>query len=173
MKDVKDEPVRQKILQKIERGVFLPKILHSDNGLFPHQVNEDELVKIVKNMVEVHPETEEIADKILSVFRFRIPYYVGPLTGKNSWVVRGSEKITPWNFDEVVDKAKSNENFMRRMTNKCSYLHGEDVLPQCSITYQKFNVLNQLNKLQINDTPISVEAKNLSRSLFAKEESDG
>lgn len=159
LKDVKEESVRQEILQKIERGVFLPKILHSDNGLFPHQVNEDELVKIVKNMVEVHPETEEIADKILSVFRFRIPYYVGPLTGKNSWVVRGSEKITPWNFDEVVDKAKSNENFMRRMTNKCSYLHGEDVLPQCSITYQKFNVLNQLNKLQINDTPISVELK--------------
>lgn len=169
LKDVKDEETRRDILQKIDRGAFLPKILHSDNGLFPHQVNEDELIKIVENMVKVHPETQEIFDKILSVFRFRIPYYVGPLTGKNSWVVRGSEKITPWNFDKVVDRAKSNEEFMRRMTNKCSYLHGEDVLPQCSIIYQKYNVLNQLNKLRINDVPISVELKQrIYRNLFLK-----
>lgn len=169
LKDVKDEEMRRDILEKIDRGVFLPKILHSDNGLFPHQVNEDELVKIVGNMVKVHPETEEIADKILSVFRFKIPYYVGPLTGKNSWAVRGSEKITPWNLDEVVDKAKSNENFMRRMTNKCSYLHGEDVLPQCSMIYQKFNVLNQLNKLRINDVPISVDLKQkIFQELFLR-----
>lgn len=169
LKDVKDVDTRDDILRKIERGVFLPKILHSDNGLFPHQVNEDELIKIVENMVKVHPETEEIADKILSVFRFRIPYYVGPLAGKNSWVVRGSGKITPWNFDEIVDKAQSNENFMRRMTNKCSYLHGEDVLPQCSIIYQKYNVLNQLNKLRINDVPVSVDLKQrIYRNLFLK-----
>lgn len=156
---VKDEQLKQEILQKIDCGAFLPKILHSDNGLFPHQVNEDELKKIVENMVKAHPETSEIAQKILQVFLFRIPYYVGPLTGKNSWVVRSGEKITPWNFDEVVDKAQSNEKFMRRMTNKCTYLHGEDVLPQCSIIYQKFDVLNQINKLRINDVPLSVALK--------------
>ena len=70
-----------------------------------------------------------------------------------------SLSITPWNFDAAVDRAQSNENFMRRMTNKCTYLHGEDVLPQASVFYQKFNVLNQLNKLKINDKPISVELK--------------
>lgn len=159
IENVTDTEIRDDILSKINSGTFLPKILHSDNGLFPHQVNQQELEKIVENMVKVHPETHEIADKILKVFLFKIPYYVGPLTGKNSWAVRTDEKITPWNFDTVVDKAQSNENFMRRMTNKCTYLRGEDVLPQASVFYQKFNVLNQLNKLKINDTPISVELK--------------
>lgn len=159
LKDIKDEAQKQYILQRIEAGDFLPKILHSDNGLFPHQINLDELKAIVANMVRVHPETEDIAQKIIKVFLYKIPYYVGPLTGKNSWVVRTNEKITPWNFDEVVDKAASNEKFMRRMTNKCTYLHGEDVLPKCSLIYQKFDVLNQLNKLKINDKPITVLLK--------------
>ena len=55
-----------------------------------------------------YPETAEFADKILPLFLFRIPYYVGPLTGKRAWVKRKNVKITPWNFDEAVDKAASN-----------------------------------------------------------------
>ena len=165
--NVKDELARDEIIKELDNGTFLPKILHSDNGLFPRQINEAELNKIVANMVKNHPETAAFADKIVKLFEFRIPYYVGPLTGdksgdgsKNkSWVVRTDEKITPWNFDEVVDKAKSNEEFMRRMTNKCTYLCGEDVLPKASIMYQRFDTLNQLNKLKINDRPISVELK--------------
>lgn len=165
--NVKDELARDEIIKELDNGTFLPKILHSDNGLFPRQINEAELNKIVANMVKNHPETAAFADKIVKLFEFRIPYYVGPLTGdksgdgsKNkSWVVRTDEKITPWNFDEVVDKAKSNEEFMRRMTNKCTYLRGEDVLPKASIMYQKFDTLNQLNKLKINDRPITVELK--------------
>ena len=165
--NVKDELARDEIIKELDNGTFLPKILHSDNGLFPRQINEAELNKIVANMVKNHPETAAFADKIVKLFEFRIPYYVGPLTGdksgdgsKNkSWVVRTDEKITPWNFDEVADKAKSNEEFMRRMTNKCTYLRGEDVLPKASIMYQKFDTLNQLNKLKINDRPITVELK--------------
>ena len=158
--DLYDCQEKQVILQEIEEGIFLPKILHADNGLFPHQVNEDELNKIVANMIKNCPQTQGIADKILSVFTFRIPYYVGPLTGKNSWAVRDySQKITPWNFTEVVDGAQSNEEFMRRLTNKCTYLHGENVLPKASVCYQKFNVLNQINKLKINEIPITEEFK--------------
>lgn len=172
--NVKDELARDEIIKELDNGTFLPKILHSDNGLFPRQINEAELNKIVANMVKNHPETAAFADKIVKLFEFRIPYYVGPLTGdksgdgsKNkSWVVRTDEKITAENFDRVfadengiVDKAKSNEEFMRRMTNKCTYLRGEDVLPKASIMYQKFDTLNQLNKLKINDRPISVELK--------------
>lgn len=157
---VNAEETKEKILSEIEAKTFLPKILHADNGLFPHQVNEDELNKILTNMVTMHPETECIKDKIKKIFLYRIPYFVGPLAGANGWAVRKAEgKITPWNFDEIVDKAQSNENFMRRMTNKCSYLYGEDVLPKASIIYQKYNVLNQINKLKINDEPISVALK--------------
>lgn len=161
MSDIQDVETKEKILAEIEAESFLPKILHADNGLFPHQVNEDELQKIVANMVRNCPETADMSKKILPVFLFRIPYYVGPLAGVNSWMKRKVENlpITPWNFNDVVDLAESNEAFMRKMTNKCSYLHGEDVLPKASICYQKFNVLNQINKLKYNGQAISVEIK--------------
>ena len=70
-----------------------------------------------------------------------------------------TEKITPWNFDEIVDKPKSNAAFIRRMTNKCTYLHNQDVLPKGSMYYQAFDVLNQINKLTIGGAPISVQLK--------------
>lgn len=160
LKSVRDEEEKNRILAEIEKKAFLPKILHADNGLFPRQINEDELNKILANMVKNCPETAEIAEKIPQLFSYRIPYFVGPLTGAHGWAVRkGEGKITPWNFDEMIDKAASNEGFMRRMTNKCSYLHGEDVLPKASICYQKFNVLNQINKLKVNGQAIGVELK--------------
>lgn len=156
----------ENILSELDAKTFLPKILHSDNGLIAHQFNEAELVKIVDNMVVAFPETAAMAAKIRPLFLFKIPYYVGPLSGNRAWLVKNSdEKITPWNFNEVVDLAESNEKFMRNMTNKCSYLHGEDVLPKCSITYQCFNVLNQLNKLRINEMPLSVDLK---QKIFAQ-----
>ncbi len=154
--DAVDKETQANIIKEIENNSFLPKILHSDNGSFPHQVNEDELLKIAGQMVLYHPETADMARKLQKLFLFRIPYYVGPLTGENSWVVKKSnEKITPWNFDDVVDKIASNEEFMRRMTNKCSFMRCEDVLPKCSIIYQKYNVLNQINKIKVNDVPLS------------------
>lgn len=159
----------KEITNELEADTFLPKILHADNGVFPHQINEQELNKIIERMVEVFPQTKEIEQKIKQIFNFRIPYYVGPLTGKNSWVIKTNEKITPWNFEEVVNKAESNEKFMRRMTNKCTYLIGEDVLPKASVLYQKFNCLNQLNKLKINEVPLKVEQKQaLFNELFLK-----
>ena len=44
-------------------------------------------------------------------------------------------KITPWNFDNKVDKDASAEKFIRKMTNKCTYLIGEDVLPKHALLY--------------------------------------
>ena len=165
----------EQIYKEVEEETFLPKIINSDNGLFPQQVNFVELVAILENMEKEYPymgirqeDGYSIIDKIKKVFTYRIPYYVGPLnnicgdTGKkneNSWVVRTGEKITPWNFDAVVDAGASSENFIRRMTLKCSYLYGEDVLPKHSIIYQKYDVLNQINKLTFNEQPITVEQK--------------
>ncbi len=168
------------IKDELNKGTFLPLILHADNGLFPYQVNEAELKKILENAEKDFPafalKTDglTVSDRIRAIMRFRVPYYVGPLNdyhkdkGGNSWIVKKKEgKILPWNFDEMVDKAASNENFMRRMTNKCSYIRGADVLPKCSVIYQKYNTLNQLNKLKINGAGISVELKQkLFNDLF-------
>ena len=45
------------------------------------------------------------------------------------------------------------------MTNKCTYLIGEDVLPKDSLLYRKYMVLNELNNLKLNGNVISVELK--------------
>ncbi len=175
------------LLSEIENGDFLPKILNADNGKFPYQINGAELGRILDNLCRDYPEFSaqgedglSISEKIESIFKFRIPYYVGPLStfhsggGKgNSWVCRKSEgKIYPWNFDEKIDKAASNERFMRRMTNKCTYLYNENTLPRHSIIYQKFDTLNQLNNLKIDERPISVELKqDIYNDLFLKHKS--
>lgn len=161
------------ILSDIAENKFMPKILNADNGLFPHQINLDELIKILESLCKYYPEFSQkdddglsISDKIIKLFEFRIPYYVGPLntyhaeSGGNSWAVRKEDgRILPWNIERKIDMQSSNEAFMRRMTGKCSYLHGEDVLPKCSMFYQAYDVLNQLNKLKIDEHPISAELK--------------
>ncbi|MDY4655521.1 MAG: type II CRISPR RNA-guided endonuclease Cas9 [Eubacteriales bacterium] len=164
--EIVDDYTYDYIMKELEDDRFLPKILNSDNGLFPNQINLAELDKILANLKKFYPETAEITEKIRSIFTFRIPYYVGPLNtyhsdkGGNSWMVRKEDgTILPWNFADKVNLAASNENFMRRMTNKCTYLSGEDVLPKFSILYQKYNVLNQINKLKINEIPLTVEQK--------------
>ncbi len=148
------ESVKKDIIEELKNDTFLPKILNADNGLFPYQINLSELDKISENLCRDYPEFgiktdgNSIADKIRSIHTFRIPYYVGPLNtsaGINAWAVRKKDgRITPWNFKDMIDEAESNEKFMRRMTNKCTYLYGEDVLSKCSILYQKFCVLNEL-----------------------------
>lgn len=60
---------------------------------------------------------------------FRIPYYVGPLARGNrdfAWLTRNSDQaIRPWNFEEIVDKASSAEDFINKMTNYDLYLPEE------------------------------------------------
>ncbi len=127
------------IADKIEKGTFLPKQISNENGVIPYQVHYAELEAILDKAAEAFPFLSERADgmtvkeKILSLLCFRIPYYVGPLStkGKFSWMKKfaGKEtvKVTPWNFDSVVDKDASEEAFIARMPRKCTYLTGEDV----------------------------------------------
>lgn len=155
------------ILEEMEAGIFLPKQTNKDNGVIPHQLHEQELRLILERASAYLPfllETDESGlsykDKILEVFRFRIPYYVGPLNAKSdrSWLARTDEKITPWNFERVVDLHASAENFITNMTATCKYT-GAPVLPKDSLLYSAFSVLNVINKIQINGQPISVDVK--------------
>ncbi len=155
------------ILNEVEAGTFLPRQSSTANGRIPYQCHEKELETILERASRYLPFLREkdesgltAQEKILAIFRFRIPYYVGPLNpkSKNAWLVRGEEKISPWNFDQVVDLDKSAENFITRMTAKCSYI-GAPVLPRDSLLYTRFVALNMLNKLSVNGHPISVALK--------------
>ena len=157
-----------------------PKQVTTDNRVIPYQLYYVELKKILENASGYLPflnkkdEYGTVAEKILSIMEFRIPYYVGPLVdsskSENAWMKRKAEgKIYPWNFDEMVDHEESEEVFIRRMTCKCTYLAGKDVLPKHSLLYCKYNVLNEINNLTIDGKKISVHAKQtIFNELFLK-----
>lgn len=174
--DKKDDEKRNSILHDIENGDFMPKIVSKNNATIPYQLNMAELKKILDISSEKYKfldETQDgyrIKEKIEKLLEFRIPYYVGPLKyyadEKNNihgWAKRKSgmeeTKITPWNFDSVIDKPASKEAFISKMTVNCTYLKNEKTLPKKSMLFCAFVCLNELNKLKINDGPISVELK--------------
>lgn len=175
-----DKNIYDEIINKIELGMLLPKQRISDNGTLPYQIHEIELKKILENQSKYYDflnyEENGVStkDKLLMTFKFRIPYYVGPLNsyhkgkGGNSWIIRKEEgKILPWNFEEKVDIEKSAEEFIKRMTNKCTYLSGEDVIPKDSFLYSEYVILNELNKVQVNDEYLSeVNKKKIIDELF-------
>lgn len=158
----------EEMFSKIENGNFMPKIVVKDNGVIPMQVNEKEVKTILNNASSYLSFLDEkdcdgiaVKDKILKIFQFRIPYYVGPLNthSDKSWIVRGKDKIYPWNFDKVVDVEKSAEEFINNLTSKCTYLFSEDVVPKSSILYSKFMVLNELNNLRLDGEKPDVSFK--------------
>ena len=139
-------------LEKIEREDFLRKQRTFDNGSIPHQIHLQEMNAILRRQGEHYPSLKENKEKIEKILTFRIPYYVGPLARGNrdfSWLTRNSdEAIRPWNFEEIVDKASSAEDFINKMTNYDLYLPEEKVLPKHSLLYETFAVYNELTKVK-------------------------
>ena len=79
---------------------------------------------------------------------------------KFAWMVRKAKgTITPWNFENLVDRTESANRFIKRMTSKDTYIIGEDVLPASSLLYEKFKVLNELNNIKVNKKKLDVEQK--------------
>lgn len=166
-----DRPAYEDMLFRLDQRTFLPKQRDSDNRIIPQQLYRMELNQILRNAEGYLPllrqcDADELTvkEKILSIFSFHIPYYVGPLnrSSGNAWFQRKADgKILPWNLEKIVDLDASEDAFIRRMTNQCTYLPGEDVLPEKSLLYGRFTVLNELNNLKVNGCPIPVDVKQL------------
>ena len=167
------------IMLKIENETYLPKPVSKDNSLVPNQIQLSELHQILKNASVYLPflttQGEEgltISEMIEKIASFRIPYYVGPLNpahrvipgkpdgSRHAWLTKAHpEPIRPWNFERVVDQEQSATDFINNLTNKCTYLIGEDVLSKDSPTYAKFTLLNMLNVLSVNGERLPVLVK--------------
>lgn len=169
----------EKMMTRLKDNTFMPKQVCSENRVIPYQIYYKELKEILERASSFFPFlTQPDSDgltpiqKLLSIFEFRIPYFVGPLNQKSpfAWIRRKADgKILPWNFDSKVDSDASEKEFINRMTGMCSYLPGEKVLPKCSLLYQKFEVLNELNNLKLDGVKISVEDKQaIYEDLFEK-----
>lgn len=171
------------IQAEISKENFLPKQLTASNGIIPNQVHLKEMKKILKNAEEYLPFLKDIdesglttSERILKLFSFRVPYYVGPVTensakdGGNGWVIRKEEgQILPWNINEKIDIHQTQEQFIKRLVRNCTYISGEKVLPKGSLLYEKFAVLNEINNLKIDNEKISVSLKqDIYNDLFLK-----
>lgn len=174
MESDEDGEVRR-VYGLIKDNSFYPKLRGVINGLVPYQLNLKELKAILHNAEGYLPFLKDkdskglsVSDKLISLFTFRIPYYVGPLN-KNSdraWIERTDEKIYPWNFKDVVDEEKSAESFMENLVGRCTYT-GDSVLPLNSLLYSEYMVLNAINPLKINGDPVPYEVKmSIYKDLF-------
>lgn len=158
--DAASDPRYASMLAEFAEERFLRRLKTSDNGSIPYQLHLEEMDAIIRNQGRFYPFLNEQCEKIESLVSFRIPYYVGPLTQKNAakdaegdlrfaWAERlpgkEGERVYPWNWDQVIDKNGAAHAFINRMTSDCTYLLGEPVLPKCSLLYQEFCVLNELN----------------------------
>lgn len=183
--NIKEEDIKlyEEILEKLSESNCLKKIRTNINGSIPYQLHKQELEEIIekasKHYSFLNDKDENgyiTKDKIIKIMEFKIPYYVGPLnpyhkdTSGHAWIEKKSnEKILPWNFEKVVDTSKTAEEFILRMTNKCTYLIGEDVIPKSSILYQKFMLLNELNNMKIRGDDIAKGLKDdFIENLFKK-----
>ena len=174
-----DQDAYEDMMFRLTTYSFLPKQVDGDNRVIPYQLYYHELKEILNHAKTYLPFLEEKdkdgftnIDKILSIMEFRIPYYVGPLrtdNGEHGWMKRKAEgKIYPWDFEQKVDLDQSEQEFISRMTNTCSYLPGENVLPKNSLLYSKFMVLNEINNIRVNGQSIPVVAKQGIYRLFQK-----
>lgn len=168
--DDEDKEISDYIINSISEGTLLELQKSISNSVIPMQLHLYELKKILDNasnyltfLNEVDNTNLSFKEKIIQIFEFRIPYFIGPLNDRSefSWLERNDykAKVYPWNFNEVIDVKKSAENFITRMTRKCSYLHNENALAKNSLLYSKFMVLNELNNVKINGERLSTELK--------------
>ena len=162
---------------KIDNNSLLPRISEPSNGKYPFQLNRNELIKIIDNQKEYYKFLGEKINnkyKLVKLLEFKIPYYVGPLVSSDkscfAWMERNNnEKITPYNFDEVVNKELTAEKFIKRMISHCTYLINEPALPSNSLLYNRFKVLNELKQIKVNDRKMTLEQQqNAIKDLFEK-----
>lgn len=167
----------QQIQSEIDKETFLPKQLTFANGVIPNQIHAREMKAILKNAEEYLPFLKEVdesglstSERILQLFSFQIPYYVGPVSSKsqrdggNGWVVRKEEgQVFPWNIEDKVDMAGTSEKFIKNLVRECTYISGEKVLPKGSLLYERYCVLNEINNIKIDGRPID---KNLKQQIF-------
>ncbi len=168
-----------RIFREIKDGVFLTKLKGTDNGVIPYQLHRQELRAILEHasaylpfLTQVDADGYTTKEKIEKIFEFRIPYYVGPLNSRAGtyWAVRfpgkGNEKVTPWNFEKIIDREASSVAFIGNLVGRCTYT-GEPVLPKDSLLYSEFMLLNELNPMSINGHPVKPGVKQaMIRDLF-------
>lgn len=167
----------KEIYNEIKEKAFFTKLRDTDNGVIPNQLHRRELTAILDKAakyLEFLNDSDSsgitVKEKIIKIFDYRIPYYIGPLNKKSgkAWLSRKDEKIYPWNFEDVVNIEESAKDFIESLIGRCCYT-GEKVIPQDSLLYSEFMLFNEINPLRVNGHPIPLDIKQaLINDLFIK-----
>lgn len=141
---------------------FLPLQKIRYNQKISNNDHLKELIAIIDKQSQYYPSLKQNRDKIIALCTFIIPYSVGPLRQNenspfNPWIeykpydkATDPEKhITPWNFESRVDLISTAENYITSLTNNCTFIPSEKVLPKHSLAYEEFQMLEELNKLRV------------------------
>lgn len=162
----KEHKYYNNINELLEENRLLAKLNTTDNSVIPYQLQKIEMERIIDSQGQYYPFLAENKALLIKVLESRIPYYVGPLNRNSefAWHIplensEKSGKIYPWNYENYIDIDDTAEEFIKRMTNKCTYLREEDVLPRYSLLYSEFVLLNELNKVRINGEFIDKDSK--------------
>ncbi len=185
----------KRIIAEIELNKFMPKQRGKENSVIPYQLNALELNKIIENQGKYYPflltlnPSSNKADRknsryaLTKLLTFKIPYYVGPMKthedqikdgiskkSQFAWMVRKQDgAITPWNFYNKVDIVKTADVFIKNAIGTDTYLFNVPVMPDSSLIYQRYKVLNELNKIKINGNPLTIsEKQDIYNNLFLK-----
>lgn len=164
--DAKKHRHYNEIYQKIIENKLLEKVNTTDNAVIPYQLHKLELERIIDNQSGYYPFLGKNKGLLIKILESRLPYYIGPLNRQSNFAwnipieeIEKNEKLYPWNYEKFIDIDKTAEEFIKAMTNKCTYLRGKDVLPRQSLLYSEFILLNELNKVKINDNFIDKDIK--------------
>ena len=168
-KDITEDEDFSFVLEQIEKEQFLPKQLTGANGVIPNQVHKKEMERILNNAENYLPFLKDkdesgltVSERIIRLFTFQIPYYVGPLgeNSKTGWIVRKEKgAILPWNIHDKVDMSATSEAFIGNLIRTCTYIQGEKVMPKASLAYERYCVLNEINNLCIDGERIDTKLK--------------
>ena len=140
-----------------ETDSLLQTIALRSTSVIPMQLHKQELEIILDNCIRrnIKGIDDNFKTKVMALFKFKIPYYCGPLTTRSEYsnvVFKNDEcrKLMPWDYEDAIDFDATKKKFMEGLTNKCTYLKDKNVLPKQSILYQDFDTWNKLNNIRIN-----------------------
>lgn len=151
----------------IDNNCFLIKTRAIENRNIPHQAIQALIRQIIESQKQFWPvlgQQKFVGNRwfpdekydLERFFDFRIPYYIGPLADPKksefAWLKRKKTgKLSVFNFTQKIDYPKTSREFIKRLVGKDSQLLDQRVMAANTLTYQKFNVFNELSNLRIRN----------------------
>lgn len=151
----------------IDNNCFLIKTRAIENRNIPHQAIQALIRQIIESQKQFWSalgQQKFVGDQwfpdekydLERFFDFRIPYYIGPLADSKksefAWLKRKNPgKLSVFNFTQKIDYPKTSREFIKRLVGKDSQLLDQRVMASNTLTYQKFNVFNELSNLKIKN----------------------